>query len=255
MTDHVEPEGGNSSTLATSDLMVTRTGGFNSFSFVDDGATHGEVLLDSGARMQFQDLEAVIPCFTPGTKIATPRGERPVEELRSGDRVITRDNGLQEIAWVGQIQMPGTVLKANPHLKPILIKAGLLGNGLPEKDMLVSPNHRVIVANDRTHLFFDESEVLVASKHLLGTAGVHEVDGIATTYIHFMFERHEVVLSNGAWTESFQTDDFSLKGVGNSQRNEIFELFPELEEKRGVAAYETARRSLREEEAQAMFQP
>lgn len=255
MSDRVQPTGGAGTTSATSDLNVTRTGGFNSVTFGNDGAEAGEVVLNNGSRVQFSDLEAVIPCFTPGTKIATPRGERPVEELRAGDRVITRDNGLQEIAWVGQIEMPGKVLKANPHLKPILIKAGALGNGLPETDMLVSPNHRVLVANDRTHLFFDESEVLAASKHLLGTAGVHEVDVIGTTYIHFMFERHEVVLSNGAWTESFQPDDFSLKGVGNSQRNEIFELFPELKEKRGEDAYKTARRSLRQEEVQAMMQP
>ena len=72
---------------------------------------------------------------------------------------------------------------------------------------------------------------------------------MATTYIHFMFDNHEVVLSNGAWTESFQPGDYSLKGIGNSQRTEIFELFPELQERQGRDAYTAARRSLKRHEA------
>ena len=95
-----------------------------------------------------------------------------------------------------------------PHLKPILIRQGSLGNGLPERDMMVSPNHRMLVANDRTALYFDEHEVLVAAKHLVNHKGVAQVDSLGTTYIHFLCDRHEVVLSNGAWTESFQPGDY-----------------------------------------------
>jgi len=73
-----------------------------------------------------------------------------------------------------------------------------------------------------------------------------------TTYIHFMFDQHEVVLSNGAWTESFQPGDHSLKGIGNSQRQEIFELFPELETDSGRQDYTSARRTLRKHEAELL---
>ncbi|MDP1577726.1 MAG: Hint domain-containing protein, partial [Cypionkella sp.] len=104
------------------------------------------------STLTFTNIENVIPCFTPGTLIATPKGEVPVELLKAGDRIITRDNGIQEIRWVGRKDMGWHDLVANPHLKPVLIRQGSLGNGLPERDMMVSPNHRVLVANDRTAL-------------------------------------------------------------------------------------------------------
>jgi len=199
--------------------------------------------------MNFYNIENVIPCFTPGTLIATPKGEVPVENLRAGDRVITRDNGIQEIRWTGQRALSWRDLTANPHLQPILIRQGALGNGLPERDMMVSPNHRMLVANDRTALYFDEHEVLVAAKHLAGANGVHAIESIGTSYLHFMFEHHEVVLANGAWTESFQPGDYTLKGMGNAQRTEILELFPDLKTAAGREGYTAARRTLKRHEA------
>jgi Hint domain len=175
-----------------------------------------------------------MPCFTPGTMIATPKGEVQVEDLRAGDKIITREDGIQEIAWVGSRHLDWAALCANPHLKPVVIPQGSLGHGLPERDTLVSPNHRLLVTNDRTALFFEETEVLVAAKHLVSGRHIHAVDSAGTTYIHFMFDRHEVVLANGAWTESFQPADFTLKGIGNAQRTEIFELFPELRSASGL---------------------
>ena len=203
-------------------------------------------------HLDFLNIENVIPCFTPGTMIATPRGEVPVEELRAGDRVITRDNGIQEIRWIGEKALSGQELRLNTHLQPILVKAHSLGNGLPERDMLVSPNHRLLVANDRTQLYFDEHEVLVAAKHLVGGKGIHQIESIGVSYIHFMCDRHEVVLSNGAWTESFQPGDYTLKGMGNAQRNEIFELFPDLKSQEGLDGYQAARRTLKRHEAKLL---
>ncbi|MEF3047355.1 Hint domain-containing protein [Pseudotabrizicola sp. L79] len=200
----------------------------------------------------FTNIENII-CFTPGTMIATPRGEVPVENLRVGDKVITRDNGIQEIRWAGARQMGWHDFAANPHLRPVMVKAGSLGNGLPERDMMLSPNHRVLVANDRTALYFDEHEVLVAAKHLIGGKGVHQVESVGTTYVHFMFDQHEVVLSNGAWTESFQPGDYSLKGLGNAQRTEIFELFPELKTEAGLGSYQAARKTLKKHEARLLL--
>ncbi|MCA0960880.1 Hint domain-containing protein [Salipiger bermudensis] len=194
----------------------------------------------------------VLPCFTPGTLIATPQGERLVEDLEVGDRVITRDNGIQQIRWIGRKELTGFELSRKPHLKPVLIQQGALGKNLPEHDLLVSPNHRVLVANDKTALYFEEREVLAAAKHLTGLDGVDEVETLGVTYIHMMFDTHEVVLSNGAWTESFQPGDLSLRGIGDEQRQEIFELFPELEHAEGLEAYGAARRSLKKHEAQLL---
>lgn len=199
--------------------------------------------------LTFTNIENVIPCFTPGTLIATPKGEVPVESLKAGDRIITRDNGIQEIRWTGRKDLGWHDLVANPHLKPVMIRQGSLGNGLPEQDMMVSPNHRLLVANDRTALYFDEHEVLVAAKHLVAGKGIDAVDAVGTSYIHFMFDRHEVVLSNGAWTESFQPGDYTLKGMGNAQRTEIYDLFPDLKTSAGLEDYQAARRTLKRHEA------
>jgi hypothetical protein len=234
------------------DVLDLTGSGVANIDYVAGDPEAGTVTFLDGSTMTFSEIENVIPCFTPGTTIATPKGERLVEELREGDRIITRDNGIQEIRWVGRKEMSGKSLVANPHLKPILIRAGSLGNGLPERDMLVSPNHRMLVASEKTQLYFEEHEVLAAAKHLVGSEGIHAVDVMGTAYIHFMFDRHEVVRSNGAWTESFQPGDYSLKGIGNSQRNEIFELFPELQEKQGLEGYQSARRALKKHEAKLL---
>jgi Ca2+-binding RTX toxin-like protein len=227
---------------------------------VDGDSTSGTVEFLDGVggsvigTLQFSEIESIVPCFTPGTSIATPRGEILVEDLMVGDKIITRDNGIQEIRWIGAKRMDGRELQNNPHLQPVLIQKGSLGNGLPERDMLVSPNHRMLVNNDRVALYFEENEVLVSAKHLVNPSeGVQTIASMGTTYIHFMFDNHEVVLSNGAWTESFQPGDYSLKGIGNSQRNEIFELFPELQGEAGREAYASARLTLKKHEAKLLF--
>ena len=142
---------------------------------------------------------------------------------------------------MGHKPMSWQNLALNPHLRPVLIRQGALGNGLPERDMMVSPNHRVLVANTRATVRYTDREVLVAAKHL-AAQGVHTVQSSGTTYVHFMCDRHEVVLSNGIWTESFHPEDTSLKGIGNAQRLEIFEIFPELKTEAGRAAYGQSRR-------------
>ena len=202
--------------------------------------------------MAFQEIERIIPCFTPGTKIATPKGERLVEDLEIGDKVITRDNGLQEIRWVGRRDLAGRELLQAPQMKPILIRAGALGRNLPETDLLVSPNHRVLINNEKSALYFEDREVLVAAKHLTDLEGVDAVDTDAVTYIHFMFDQHEVVLSNGSWTESFQPGEQTLGDMDAEQREEIFMLFPELRDAEGIAAYQAARRSLKKYEAKLL---
>ncbi len=197
-------------------------------------------------------LEAVSPCFTPGTQIATQHGEIAVQSLRVGDKVITRDHGLQEIRWIGQARMFAQDFQSNPHLMPVLIQQGALGKGLPERDLVVSPNHRILVANDRTTFLFREPEVLVAAKHLTTGHAVQTIESSGTTYIHLMFDRHEVILSNGAWTESFEPNDQSLKSIGNAQRLEIFELFPALKAERGVKAFRPLRRILSRKDTEGL---
>ncbi len=234
-------------------MVITETGPDSNGNGIDGFVTYYDAEGNETGVLNFQEIEEIIPCFTPGTLIATPRGERLVEDLRVGDQVITRDNGIQEIRWAGTKKLGWRDFMLAEHLQPVLIRAGALGGGLPERDMLVSPNHRVLVANDRTALYFEEREVLVAAKHLVDNKGISRVQSMGAAYIHFMFDHHEVVLSNGAWTESFQHGDYSLKGVGNAQRSEILELFPELAQTEGLQDYAAARRTLKKHEARVLL--
>ncbi|MBV1864830.1 MAG: Hint domain-containing protein, partial [Rhodobacteraceae bacterium] len=195
--------------------------------------------------MNFQNIETVIPCFTPGTLISTPNGSRPVESLRQGDRVITRDNGVQKIRWIGSKHLDQAALSANPKLRPVLVRKGSLGFGLPEHDMMLSPNHRVLIRNEKTSLYLGEKEVLTAVKHMINNKDILHVNAQSVNYIHFMFDRHEVVLSDGAWSESFQPGDYALQGIDEAQRNEIYALFPELKSTNTRKAFPSARRTLK----------
>ncbi|MFB2531859.1 Hint domain-containing protein [Paracoccus sp. p3-h83] len=180
----------------------------------------------------FSEWEAAAappPCFASGTLIATPTGTTRIEDLRVGDPVITRDHGIQPIRWIASRAMRADELAAAPHLRPIRIGAGALGAGLPETDLVVSPQHRVLVRSAIAQRMFGTDEILVAAKHLTTLPGIGVAEDLTTvTYHHMLFDAHEVVISNGAETESLFTGPEALKSVGPAAVAEILTLFPEL---------------------------
>ena len=170
-----------------------------------------------------------IPCFARGTMILTDNGLRAIEDLAEGDLVMTRDNGLQPLRWIGSVRVSAARLAAQPALRPVRIAAGALGAGTPEQDLLVSPQHRILIRSRIAQRMFGTSEVLVAAKQLLTIDGVDIADmADGVEYFHMLFDRHEVVFSNGAETESLYTGAEALKSVGAAACEEIFALFPEL---------------------------
>ncbi len=201
--------------------------------------------------LQFTDIETIIPCFTPGTLILTDRGERAVESLRVGDLVATRDGGMQRVTWVGCKRLDLAHLVANPALRPVLIPAGAFGPGQPARDMRVSAQHHILVQGPRAEMLFGEAEVLVAALHLCGHMGIRQELSPGIDYIHVMFETHQILRSDGIWSESFQPASRMVGSMDHDQRREIMALFPELEE-RGVA-FPAARLVLKAHEAQVLL--
>ena len=170
-------------------------------------------------------------CFTKGTKILTPDGPRLVEDLGEGDKLQTKDNGGQDILWIGQRRMTGARLHAMPHLRPVRIKTGALCEGEPDEDLLVSPDHRLLVRGAAATVLFNTPEVLVAAKDLVNDQNVLVEHGLReVTYIHMMLDRHQVVWANGVETESFHPANASLNEVEDGQRKRLFEVMPELEQ-------------------------
>ena len=168
-------------------------------------------------------------CFTTGTLIACDSGYRAIETLERDDLVCTRDNGMRRIRWIGSRTLDAADLDLNPAFRPIRIRAGALGNGLPEADLIVSPQHRVLVQSDLTRKLSGEWQVLVAAKHLTDMDGIDVVrDATTVTYWHMLFDGHELVRSNGAWTESLYAGPEAMKSLDNGAQREILRLFPEL---------------------------
>jgi Ca2+-binding RTX toxin-like protein len=200
----------------------------------------------------YTEIEEIIPCFTPGTMILTDHGEVAVEALAVGDLVMTRDNGLQPLRWVGQRKLSALDLQADPDLQPVRIAKGALAGAGPDRAMLVSPQHRVLIEGARAELMFGETEVLVPAKHLVGLAEVtRALPAEGVTYIHILFDRHEIVQSDGIWTESFQPAERMLSAMEAEVRAEVVALFPQLEH--SGDAFEAARLSLKAHEARVLF--
>ncbi|MEC7762537.1 MAG: Hint domain-containing protein [Pseudomonadota bacterium] len=193
-----------------------------------------------------------VPCFTPGTTIVTDRGLVRVEDLKVGDLVVTRDDGLQPIRWIGRRDMFQSDLVGDARLRPIRIRAGALGQGLPARDMMVSPQHRVLLADRNVALMFQEAEMLAPAMLLLGRDGVERMGTAPVTYIHIMFDRHQVVLSDHIWTESFQPGQDVVDTMEVAQRDELYTLFPALAGQPIETVYPAARSTLKGYEAKAL---
>lgn len=214
---------------------------------------NGSVLFSDGTTLTFSNIETIIPCFTPGSRVATERGTFKVEQLRVGDLIQTRDNGLQSIRWIGNKTLTQTDLAKAPHLRPIRIRKGALGAGVPNRDMEISPQHQMLIEGAQAELLFGNDQVLVRAKHLLHLPGVEVVTTCErVTYIHVMCDAHEVICVDDAWTESFQPGDM----VQNQEAREIFgdllHVFPELGTEKGRESYVSARLSLKAHEAQLL---
>lgn len=206
---------------------------------------------DDGSKLSDDD-EIETPCFVAGSLIDTDQGPKLVENIAVGDLVLTRDNGYQAVRWVGHHAQTTASMAARPELAAVIVQKGALGAGLPLRDMRVSPWHRMLICGQRAEMMFGEYEVLVPAIHMVGQAGISR-ETAPQTYIHLLFDEHQIVRADGAWSESFQPGAKTLAGMGNEQRAELFALFPELADKCGQDDYVAARMSLKEHEARALL--
>ena len=184
-----------------------------------------------GARLEHHDgpESGGVICFTQGTAIATPQGLRPVQDLRVGDRVLTKDNGPQPIEWIGSRHMTGARLFAMPRLRPVRIRAGALGIERPDQELLVSPEHRLLLSGDVAQDLFNTREVLVAAKDLIdGHLICTDVQARAVTYIHMLLPAHNVLWANGVATESFHPANTALSSLDEQDREFLLSRHPDL---------------------------
>lgn len=133
--------------------------------------------------------------FTRGTRITLATGaQRAIEDLSPGDRVLTRDDGIQQVRWVGQ-----STLRAVGDLAPILIRKGALNNA---RDLIVSPNHRLMVYQRSDEIGAGAPEILVRARDLVNGDSVLVQEGGFADYVQILFDRHHIIYAEGIAAES-----------------------------------------------------
>ncbi len=242
--------GGGTETIKT--FQLTIGGVTRSFVMNDDGDTIPgagvgvSFTLNTYATYTPVDYTS-LPCFVRGTLIGTADGDRPVEDLKVGDLIETMDQGLQPIRWIGNSPLSLRDLITRPNMRPVIIPASSFGKGYPQRDLHVSPQHRCLLGGWSVELNFGMEQALAPAKSMVGSKGIH-VDTACTEvdYFHFMFDRHEVVFSEGLATESFLIGDTIREGMDQMQLQEILELFPELADMKHKKPIPPARPILRQ---------
>ncbi|MBV1863265.1 MAG: Hint domain-containing protein [Rhodobacteraceae bacterium] len=191
----------------------------------DDEATQAEMDSFGNGAIDIQNTTtspgSTPVCFVRGTQIETQQGQTAIEELRAGDLVKTLDHGYQPIRWIGSSRFP-----ARGNFAPIRIHAGALGN---TRDLLVSPQHRMMLTGWRLEMLFGDSEVLVSAQSLINDQSIRREPGGMIEYYHMLFDTHEIVFAEGAPSESLHLGTEAIASLRTASVREIYQLFPELQ--------------------------
>ncbi len=180
-------------------LLCTSTGtdrAFHILALDDLPAQTGHTLV-AVDRQSAQRHFAHVPCvsFAHGTRITMATGaQTPIEKLRVGARVLTRDHGPQTVLWIGHHRMLAT-----GDLAPIVIKAGTLNN---EGDLVVGPNHRIFVSRDDSRHRAGRPDLLIKARHLVNGDTIHVREGGPLDYCQLLFDRHPVVYAEAIAAEA-----------------------------------------------------
>lgn len=184
-----------------------------------------------------------LACLAAGTLIHAQGGLVPVEDIAAGTRVMTADHGFVPVCWAG-----GRTVGGWGAMAPVLIEAGALGNG---RDLRVSPAHRMLIGGARAELLFGSPEVLVAAGHLVDGRRVRRDPCDWVTYVHILFDAHQIIFAEGIPSESFHPGACGLGSLEHAQREDLLALFPRLRA-RPSAYGPAARASLRSWEARLL---
>lgn len=167
---------------------------------------------------------STIPCFARGTLIETDQGPRPVETLQPGDRLITLDDGIQDILWTRQRRQ--SLATAPDDERPVMIRAEALGPGCPSKDLILSPQHRILVGEAGQLQAVFNAPAFVPAKALLVHPHIRAMLGrTSITWVHFALRRHQVIVANGCATESLLLGPMVINRMTALQRFELTQIF------------------------------
>jgi T5SS/PEP-CTERM-associated repeat protein len=154
------------------------------------------------------------PCYCPGTLIETDHGPVAVEALSIGDRIATMSGQARSIKWIGRRSYSGRFALGQQHILPVCIKAGALDDHVPRRDLWISPHHAMYLQG-----------VLIEAKDLVNGISIVQAEQInSVTYIHIELDSHDVIIAEGAFSESFLDDD--SRGMFHNA-HEYRQLYPD----------------------------
>ncbi len=170
-------------------------------------ADQGYTLVAANRQAQHQKLAQLASAsFSRGTHITLATGAQcKIEDLKVGDRVLTRDEGPREIRWIGQSTAP-----AVGNLAPILIKKGALNNA---QDLIVSPQHRLMVYQRSDSIGLGTPEILVRASDLVNGSTVTVQDGGYVDYFQILFDRHHIIYAEGIAAETLLLTPFTAPAL------------------------------------------
>ncbi|SEN53367.1 Hint domain-containing protein [Palleronia pelagia] len=182
--------------------------------------------MSSSAQMR----SAGMPCFVTGTRIATPGGERAVEDLRPGDLALTHDGIAQPVLWHGRRKLSHDAIRGAPALRPVRLSAGLTGTG---RSMLVSPQHGIAVRLGGTVRLARAIQLA----RMEGGGARQVIPSRPVAYHHILLPRHAAVISEGIATESFYPGPRGVAGLSPLSRAALGVVVPDLAARGANAAY------------------
>jgi len=152
-----------------------------------------------------------------------------VETLRIGDPVSTQHHGPKSIRWIGKRSIKLAPNFPKIKFRPIQISEGALGQGLLRTPLRLSRQHRLLVSSPISQRMFGTQDCLIAAIKLTDLLGIAiDTDCAGVTYIHLLFDEHEVITANGAPCESLHTGPEAMKSIPAATHAELFAIFPEL---------------------------
>lgn len=183
------------------------------------------------------------PGIAAGTLMLTQTGMRPVEQLAVGDKLITRDRGLQPLRWIGQ----STATPLSVHFA-----AGAMGD---HGAVVLAPTTRVLIRNALAKALFGESEVFAFAADLVnGETITTQADTAPRQILHLLFDRHEILRASELEVESLHPDRTMMRQLDAETQASILSLLPNTDALMGYGYGPTARICLRKSEAR-MFSP
>jgi len=206
-------------TLSGTDLLTNYEAVLESVAFHTTGAGGERTIAwqidDNGQQSVVQSETLITACYCRGTRILTPHGEVPVEDLKIGDEVVTEAGCLRSLKWIGRRSYGGRFVMGRKDILPICIKSGALDDNVPRRDLWISPHHAMYLEG-----------VLIEAKDLVNGVSIIQTERVEKVeYFHIELDAHDVIIAEGSLSESFIDDD--SRGMFHNA-HEYLALYPDV---------------------------